>query len=260
MPKRKFDDDTIIGALRTCNGNRARAAELLGLAERQLRRRVALMKEKGVSVPEPTVQPVIPEGHNVSGVSTLQKIDDPETGTPVLQWVKTRADVKRQQEALQAAMQVLFEDIPRVKVRQRAKGFVNKQLEALLNLHILTDFHLGMLAWHRETGADWDLDIARRILIEMFRYGIEHSPPAKVGFLGQLGDFMHYDSLESVTPTSKHILDADSRPDKMVSIGYQTLRIVIDMMLQKYEQVHVLMAEGNHDPNGSVHMRNAFMP
>jgi hypothetical protein len=30
----------------------------------------------------------------------------------------------------------------------------------LLTLYTFTDYHVGMLAWHKEGGADWDLAIA----------------------------------------------------------------------------------------------------
>jgi hypothetical protein len=125
-------------------------------------------------------------------------------------------------------------------------------------LYVLTDFHLGMLSWGEESGADWDLKIAETLATRWFEYAIKAAPRASQGILAQLGDFLHYDSMESLTPKSRHILDADSRPQKMVRVGIRLLRRVIEMMLTRHDSVHVLMAEGNHDPMASIWLREAF--
>ena len=63
----------------------------------------------------------------------------------------------------QEAMDAFRSEIPRA-----APTELPRQLTSDPNLataYILTDYHLGMLAWGLETGADWDLDIAEDLLV-----------------------------------------------------------------------------------------------
>jgi hypothetical protein len=88
---------------------------------------------------------------------------------------------------------------------------------------------------------------------------VNASPASRVGFVNQLGDFLHYDSaVAPVTPLHGHVLDSDGRFSKMVSTAVRILRRVIDLALAKHEKVVVLMAEGNHDMASSVWLRVMF--
>jgi hypothetical protein len=115
-----------------------------------------------------------------------------------------------------------------------------------------------MLAWDKETGADWDLTIAERCLVGTFCRMIDAAPDSAVGIVNQLGDFLHFDGLAPMTPTHHHILDADSRYQKMVEVAVRILRRVIEHALKKHATVVVQMKEGNHDPAGSVWLRIMF--
>jgi hypothetical protein len=132
------------------------------------------------------------------------------------------------------------------------------QAEELCNLYTLTDCHVGMRAWARETGADWDLAIAEKTLVGAVRHMIAAAPPAATGIVAQLGDWLHFDSLSATTPTSGHVLDADSRFGKVVETSVRILRTVIDLALQRHRKVVVLMAEGNHDLASAVWLRHVF--
>ena len=188
-----------------------------------------------------------PDGYSVKGVSTLYRPD----GSVAVQWVKTDRAQDAQLLALEEAFAGMSERLPRVKPR-RAPEHVN---DDLANLYVLTDYHLGMLAWGEETGADWDLQIAEQLMVEWFQAAIATSPAAELGILAQLGDFLHWDGIEAVTPTSKHLLDADTRFQKLVRVAIRVLRHVIDMLLEKHGRVHVIMAEGNHDIASSIWLR-----
>jgi len=202
-----------------------------------------------------SVYPILPDGHKLKGVSSLQKVVDPETGETVMQWVKTAAEVERREQLCKEVIDALKEKAPRLGKAPAPKAKNNEQLA---NLHVVTDYHLGMLAWGEESGADWDLKIAEQMLLDLFAYSLKSAPNATHGILCQLGDFLHYDSFESVTPTSRHLLDSDTRPQKMVRVAVRVLRRVIDMMLRKYNTVHVLMAEGNHDIMASAWLREIY--
>lgn len=200
--------------------------------------------------PDHDMTRTVPDGFTVKGVSTYYNKD----GKPTGQWVKSRADDDRRAEIIKEAFAAMAEELPRLEPI-RYVGIGN---DALLNQYTITDFHLGMLAWHKEGGADWDIKIAEKTLIDCFKYMVQSSPNAKTGFICQLGDFLHSDGLMPVTPTSGHVLDQDGRFSKIVQSAIKLLRGVVDIALTKHEQVYVLMAEGNHDLASSIWLRVMF--
>jgi len=158
---------------------------------------------------------------------------------------------KSQKEKFEAFLQGLKDKVEPVKpVKLKETGNTN-----LCNQYTLTDYHLGMMAWHEETGDDWDLSIAEEILIKFFEAGIKSSPKANECIFAQIGDFLHWDGFEALTPANRHILDADTRFPKLVRTAIRVIRQIINMLLEKYKKVTVIMAEGNHDPASSVWLR-----
>ena len=192
----------------------------------------------------------VPDGFNVRGVSSLYDAN----GNLVSQWVKSGADDAARAEALRATYEAMADDLPRLPSIPAPKS----KAPDLLTVYTLTDCHVGMLAWHKEGGADWDLAIAERTLTGCFLHMLHNSPAADTCVIAQLGDWLHQDGLAPVTPTSGHLLDADGRFSKVVAAAIRILRRVIDAALTKHKTVHVLMAEGNHDLASSVWLRHMF--
>ncbi len=190
----------------------------------------------------------LPDGVKLRGTSTLT---DLRTGETVMQWVKTTADAEAQRKAFEAAVAAMGEKLPREKPR-KAPAACNADL---LNQYTITDYHLGMLAWGEETGADWDIGIAEQLLVDWFAAAIAQAPAAAVGVFAQIGDFLHWDGMDAVTPAHKHLLDADTRFQKLVRVAIRVIRRVIGMLLDKHQAVHVVIAEGNHDPASSIWLR-----
>jgi hypothetical protein len=190
-------------------------------------------------------------GMVVTGRSTLT---DLRTGEPVMEWVKESLDRQQQAQAQQAAYAALAAELPRTEA-VAPPTIYNGQL---CTVYTLTDCHVGALAWRKEGGDDWDLEIAEDTLLGCFRHMIEASPASQLGIVNQLGDFLHWDGLEAVTPTSRHLLDADGRFEKVVAVAIRVLRRVVDMALEKHPRVHVILAEGNHDLASSVWLRQMF--
>jgi hypothetical protein len=190
----------------------------------------------------------VPPGQRLKGTSTLVQS---EFGP---QWIKTTEDATRQREVFEDACRAMAEKLPRAKATKAPKAANEK----LCNLYTVTDYHMGMLAWHLEGGADWDIKIAQKTLVDAFSHMIASSPDAQTAVICQLGDFLHTDGLEALTPTSKHILDVDGRFSKIVSATVHSLRAVVDMALSKHPAVHLVLAEGNHDMAGSVWLRHMF--
>lgn len=190
----------------------------------------------------------LPEGVKLRGTSTLT---DMRTGESVMQWVKTSADEAAREAAMLAGIAAMGEKLPREKPR-RAPAHANA---ALLNQYTITDYHLGMLAWGEETGADWDIAIAEQLLVDWFAAAIAQAPAAECAVFAQLGDFLHWDGMDAVTPAHKHLLDADTRFQKLVRVAIRAVRRIVGMLLDKHPRVLIVMAEGNHDPASSIWLR-----
>lgn len=201
---------------------------------------------KGYSPDHQMVHPVAP-GFLVKGVSTLYN----DEGGVSAQWVKTTADQEAQRQMVEAAARAFATKIP----RERPRPAPARTVADLCNVYVLTDYHLGMLAWGEETGTDWDTTIAEAMLVDWFAAAIAQAPASELAVFAQLGDFLHWDGMDAVTPASKHLLDADTRFQKLVRVAIRAIRRVIGMLLAKHQRVHVLMAEGNHDPASSIWLR-----
>lgn len=242
----------ILGAVEKY-GSQNKAAKALGVGRRAVDQSMACLRNRAAKQgysPSHDMTHIVPNGYLVRGISTYYNNE----GKPSGQWVKSSIDDERQQEIQKAAIEALCEDIPRLGMIVPIKG----THDHLCNVYVLTDSHVGMLAWKKEGGADWDLKIAEATLIGCFEQMILNSPRSKTCVISQLGDFLHYDSLSPVTPTNHHVLDADGRYGKMVKTAIRILRHVIDFALHHHEEVVVLMAEGNHDPASSVWLRAMF--
>ena len=125
----------------------------------------------------------------------------------------------------------------------------------LLSLYTITDFHVGMYAWAAETGDNWSVDIASRVLMTAISDMCRKAPDSKIGMLNIQGDWCHWDGLDAVTPTNRHILDADTRFCHMIEISMDLIDWAIEKLLKKHEEVAVIVAEGNHDLFGSAWLR-----
>lgn len=156
---------------------------------------------------------------------------------------------------LEAAISELKKDIPKAEI---VSPIAKIDDDKLCNQYTLTDYHLGLMAWAEESGSDWDVKIAEQILVDFFKIAMERSPLANNAIFAQIGDFLHWDGLDAVTPQSKHVLDADTRFTKLVRVTIRVIRKVIKMLLEKYQHVTVIMAEGNHDMASSVWLREVL--
>lgn len=228
----------IIETLHRNGGNIGKTARELGRNERSLRRNKKVQEYKELVANAP-------DGHAIKGVSTLYDNE----GNIKQQWIKTLANDA--ESKLQAAFDGMGDKLPRVKPQKPPKHSDSD----LLSCYVITDYHLGMLSWGEETGADWDTDIAEQLLVDWFAAAIRMAPASERAIFAQLGDFLHWDGMDAVTPASKHLLDADTRFQKLVRVAIRVVRRVIDLLLAKHTNVHVLMAEGNHDPASSIWLR-----
>ena len=232
------------------------AAKLLNKDRTTVKRQVNRVKDRAALqgyAPESDMTKVAPYTHFVKGTSTLY--DD--LGKPRLQWVKTDKKAEDQYKVMQAAIEALKESVkPKKTYPAKSKEQSN---EDLLNLYVITAYHLGMYAWGEETGnEDWNIEKAESLLVNWFKQAIKQSPDAETAILANIADLLHYDGLEAVTPQHKHILDADTRFQNVVRVAIKVLTKVVDMLLEKHEYVHIIHAQGNHDLASSAWLRELF--
>ena len=245
----KVTDKQVIDALKEHHGNNAAVAKALNVARTTIRKRRTLLIRKGLWGDTP--EHLVPDGYKVHGKSILFK-----DGVPLITWVKSSIDNERQAELMRQVVEAFKKEMPQAPPTEPPASHT---LNSLFNCYILTDYHLGMMAWGKETGGDdWDLQKAVDLLMKWIDEAVKRSPAASTGILAQKGDFMHWDGLDAVTPTSKHVLDADTRFQKVVQSGIMLMRYFIDQMLAKYDKVVLIQTGGNHDPASTVWMREFF--
>ena len=227
-----------------------KAAEKLGITRNAVKHHIEAVRNKAARrgySPDHDWKNPVPDGHKIKGVSTFYD----EAGLPVRQWVKSQTDEQRQFEILIERMESAVENLPSFKPTAAPKTYD----DSLLSLLTITDFHLGMYAYEAETGDDWNVKLARDVFLNSINDMINSTPKAGTGFLCQLGDFLHWDGILSVTPQSGHILDADTRYGKLVELSMSVMAEAVKMMLKKFNKVVVVSAEGNHDISGSIWLR-----
>ena len=235
------------------HGTQRAAAEALGLAHGTVGDIVAAAKKRAAR------QGYAP-GHWTGGVAPgfltgkVTVAVNAKTGEVERYWQRQHPEANEKLAAMRAACDAMKEELPRVKA---APG-PDSVDAALCNLAVFSDYHIGMLAWEREGGANWDLKIAESLLLASFIHMIESAPKAKTCVLCLQGDQMHVDSLLPLTPAHHHVLDADGRFSKIVGAAVRVIRRLISHALAKHEQVHLIICEGNHDESGSVWMRHMF--
>jgi hypothetical protein len=229
-------------------GSERKAAIKIGITKSTIHSSKKAVEQKaalmGYSPKHNLVHPV-PEGFKLKGASTMY---DMATGQPKIQWVKSTIDSERQEEIFKEALQGMTDALPKeIPIKQPTNTDSN-----LAACYPVGDHHFGMLAWHDEVGQDYDIAIAETLLNGAINHLVDASPSCDNALIVLLGDFMHYDSFEAVTPAHKNLLDADGRFPKMVRAAIKTIRYMIAKCLSKHQSVHVIVEIGNHDPSSSI--------
>jgi len=237
------------------HGNATQAGKELGLDEGQTRSTWRKIKARAAAQgwsPQHDLTHPVPSPLVMKGASTLY---DMQTGEGKLQWIKSNLDAEAFKLLAEVIVSELVQDIPKIPITPAPEHSFGQ----LLSLYVITDYHFGMLACKEETrGADWDIKIAEEMLMNWFAEAMKRTENSETGVFCQLGDFLHFDGLEAVTPAHKNILDADSRYYKVVRVAIRCTRRAISMLLNKHKYVKVIFAEGNHDPAASTVLREAL--
>lgn len=184
----------------------------------------------------------VPPDHLVKGLTTALGPD----GNTRWQWVKTRQGEADRWDAFWKAAASQTERYRGCAEASCAPEQVDRRT---LTMYNLGDPHIGMLAWGKETGVDFDVRIAERELFGVVDMLVERAPPSREAVLANLGDFLHAQNDKQLTPTGGNKLDVDGRSAKVNEIAFALVRRMIDRLLQHHTHVRVVNVPGNHDPD-----------
>jgi hypothetical protein len=251
MPTPRLTEEQMqeaVDALAKHGGNQSQAAESIRLGRSAFQSRIKIAARHGIA-----------PGHFEHGTApgylmgkvTVQRAAD---GTVERTWERQSPDHDQQREVMEAALEAIQATIARAEPLPPPET----SLIALVTVYVITDFHLGALAWHKEGGHDWDVGIAERTGLAAMEALSAAAPPSEEGLVVIQGDFTHTDGLKSITPTSGHLLDADSRFGKVVDIAIRMIRRKVDVALMKHRKVRLIICEGNHDELTSLWLRKLF--
>lgn len=172
-----------------------------------------------------------------------------QAGRVVQQWIAEKPEDVAKEALWRAFAAELSKDV----VRAKAVPLIQRKRSDLLACYPVGDHHLGGLSWAEETGGDsYDLKIGEQLLRDGSTHLIRATPACLQSLIVFLGDFLHYDSFDSVTPTSRNQLDAEGRFPKMVRVALRAMRHMITAALEHHEKVNVIVEIGNHDLASSI--------
>lgn len=182
----------------------------------------------------------VPEGHKIKGVSAFLDAE----GNVAAQWVKTR-EGELDPEWFAEKIKDIFEGLaPAATVPSPVYADAD-----LLTVYPIADAHIGMRAWHRETGEDYDSDIAVSRLRDWVGRLIASSPQSEEAIILDVGDTTHMDDGTNQTPASKHVLDVDGRYFRTLEMTIAALADAVELALAKHKRVTVVIIAGNHNPH-----------
>lgn len=191
--------------------------------------------------------PHTPVGHTTGKVTTQVNYRNESDGTVITEWVRSTPNpisTEALSDYLNNRLPVSSLDIP-------APENCN---ESLMLEWPIFDPHHGMLAWSKETGADYDSTISRhlqvcagKILLSSFGYVRRVTI-----ILG--GDNQTADNRTGATEKSGNIVDTDTRYAKMAWCSYETALACIDTATNFAYEVHVIVLSGNHDYHSAIHL------
>ncbi len=221
-------------------GSGRAAARLLGVDPKTIRDRKKILAQRGM-----LSDPAVAAGMESVGTTIV----------PHGMWIKTGKDddgvsrsiyLKPQQEAEEDVLQRIREAFEAMEPAKPVAA-PDATLGDLCTVYPIADAHLGLRAWAKETGTDYDTNIAADRVRSWVAQCVASSPSSETGVILDIGDFTHANDDTNQTPRSKHVLDVDTRMFRTLDIGIATLGGAVESALTKHRTVRVVILPGNHD-------------
>lgn len=242
-----MDNRSVLDAYERNNRSAKATAKELGLARSTVRDHVARAARKGL-----TGAPVdaIPAGFNVDYITRHTTEEGVKN-----EWTRLRPDAEAYSATLEAIDETMKKYEGIIPSIPRQSEDVNSDLATI---YPIIDHHLGLYSWEAETGANYDLTIAQKVLRDSLGELIAQAPASERAVILNIGDFFHSDDNTNRTRRSGNILDADGRYAKILEIGVDLQFEAISLALTKHQCVEVRNLPGNHDPYASLALNSSI--
>jgi|ERR1017187_406741 hypothetical protein len=285
-PLPNYSDEQLLAAVTALREkpNKTEACNSIGITRKVFDQRIQVAAKKGLLG---FTMPSVPcEGFEVKQISTAVEDEDgnkqwvkviPERGPPfemppgqvlkelsvltdasgglIQQWTKTKAGQIDMPALLEAAFAEYSrwpacDPIPRGCGLTPVEDFQPK----LLNFFPANDWHIKLMCWERDVGENWDLKIAERVIADTMFKVVRRTPPAGHAIVMGGGDLLHSDDNANRTAKSHNVLDCDGRHMKGVETAQRLKVRLIDAVLERNDEVTVVILPGNHDEVSSGHI------
>jgi len=173
---------------------------------------------------------------------------DKETGRPIVTelfrvFVRLRPKAGPSvRECVEAMIEAAKGEIRRPKLPKH-----KKTAGELWSVVVMSDLHMGSRSWRHTTGADYDLNIASKLVSSAASRLIASGN--RLGICRRsivlAGDTLHFDTVLGTT-TGGTYLDRDSRLQKTIDVASASIFGVIEQSAETV-QTDVLIVPGNHD-------------
>jgi hypothetical protein len=225
------------------HGSVRAASKELDCGRSSIRNGLAILEKKIVAaglLPSCSDKGVVGAGRSIGKVTTHIK-----DGEVKQEWIRTDTSAEDVLANIMEAVKILSSDVKGKSTIVKAPALVTKDL---VSVYPLFDKHYGMMAWAKEGGDDYDLDIAVEQETAIFDRLVASQPCSKEALIVFGGDYFHADDDNQVTPGHHNKLDVDGRSFKVFGTGILMAKRYIEKALSKHKNVTVEIIQGNHDP------------
>jgi transcriptional regulator with XRE-family HTH domain len=217
----------------------SQVAEKLGINASNVSRRYAGAKHKAL-------RDGMAPGFEIDRKTEGRWYTDESTGERRVEYLKSKRE-KDSNNNFEDAFRAAISDIKPLKKIAIPKA----NLTDIMTVYPMGDPHVGLYAYHKESGEDFDCDIAERDLLAATDYLVDIAPATEEALVVNLGDFFHGDSGKNTT-TAGTPVDIDTRWSRVLQIGIKIMLRLTEKALSKHKRVTVIVAPGNHDSESSI--------
>ncbi len=249
---KKFTDEQLI-KWRNEGGTYPAFAKEHNVNQRTVERRAARIAKSG-RMGELGINLDVPAGRQLGKVTGHYKAN----GELIQYWPRIEKDTEKLDALKESAQEVTtpipIKDIPKCKTK--------KPETDIIPFFNIGDGHLGMIAYDKEVGHNFDLEIAERELCYALARQIEQHSGYERCVIQDMGDMTHYENFGAKTDGSGHDLDFDTRFPKMIKVYRRVMEYIVTKALRHFKHVDVINNQGNHSRTNDIwmaeHLRALF--